>query len=220
MVSPEFPQNVICPFIKFILRRDIFHKNFPKTMTLIRQKEPQREPQKEAKKTKWEWLKKVGDNILRIIGALALIFAVIKGGSELKDILWGQPKPQLLRAENCKFYPDYRQIEFELLVNNPRSIDISMISFNLILWDSFEADLHFPINLHNVNDSPSMPLTIPSGQTLRVRSFGDFEKYDNDKEFRKKWELQKDQKTIEGTLVAEFNTNDVRRKIINFTNVR
>src|SRR4030042_632847 len=87
MVSPEFPQNVICPFIKFILRRDIFHKNFPKTMTLIRQKEPQREPQKEAKKTKWEWLKKVGDNILRIIGALALIFAVIKGGSELKDIL-------------------------------------------------------------------------------------------------------------------------------------
>jgi hypothetical protein len=151
--------------------------------------------------------------------AILTIIAIINGVAGLKDIFWGQPKPQLLGVENCNFFPDDRQIEFELLVNNPRSIDISMISINLILWDSFEADLHFPINLHSF-DSPSMPLTIPSGQTIRLRSSGDFEKYDNDKEFRKKWELQKDHNTIEGTLVAEFNTNDVRRKIINFTNVR
>jgi len=160
-----------------------------------------------SKQRSWKVLLK---DVLAIIGVIALIFEATEHGAKLKEIFWGQPKPQILAAENCNIWLEdaEQQLEFELLVNNPGSKNVSMISFGLIWPDGRKADL----NKHK----PSLPMTIPAEQTVRIPVWGYCRELDVNEGFRDRFKFPKDQTTLEGTVVVKFNTNGVIKKKITF----
>jgi hypothetical protein len=147
-------------------------------------------------------------NVLAVIGAISLFFQVIKGGTELKEIFW--TKPQISAIENCRVRPEgpEQQMEFELLVNNPDSKNVSIISVGLIWPDKHKAEIY--------KYKPELPMTIPAGQTIRIPVWGYCRELDVKKGVRDKLELSKNQNVLEGTVAVRFNTNDISKKKITF----
>ncbi len=145
------------------------------------------------------------------------IFAIIKGGEELKEIFW--TNPQILNAQNCTCaaWEGGETINFELLVNNPGSKNCSVIEVNLIWPDGLAADL----------DTwgeriTHLPKTIAPGSSEIVKMSGYGHK--RHKASATDWSLipegklvlRPDQNSVEATALVKFNTGYIAKKKIDF----